>query len=151
MVDPPTQETTLHFTHQPNDPHNTAEVPHHAQVASRVTTACSPDPNPSTERATPQSLRLVATGLAAATGRLELAALGTHVRLDVRVGHAGGTEVLYRLAAVLGAAQQHAVRAGRGAHGELVEGDDLTTGLHITRAAAAPARSGSFKWMGQAV
>ena len=63
--------------------------------------------------------------LSAATGLLELAALGAHKRLLVLVRTEA--EVLHRLTGVLGATEEHGVAAGRRAHGELVEGDRLAT------------------------
>lgn len=75
-------------------------------------------------------LRLVSTRLAAATSGLELAALGAHVRLDMRVWDTWRTKVLNGFPAVLGAAQKHAIGPGGRPQCQLVKRDDLTSGLH---------------------
>src|SRR4051812_36900718 len=72
-------------------------------------------------------LDLETPGSPAATGLLELPALALHVRLLVAVGPEA--EVLDSLAGVLGPAEQEGVGAGRGAHGELVDGEALAAGL----------------------
>ena len=74
-------------------------------------------------------LLLVASGSSATTGTLELPALGPDQGLDVRVGHTGGAEPLVGLARLTRSLQQHRVLASRGFQGQLVKGDDLTTGL----------------------
>lgn len=73
------------------------------------------------------SLHLETLGASAATGTLELPALALDERLLVGVGTE--TEVLDRLAGVLGATDEDDVGASRGAEGELVEGEALTAGL----------------------
>lgn len=80
------------------------------------------------ELAGASTLYLEATAPATATGLLELAALAANVGLGVAVGGAGDTEVLDGLAGVLAATEEKAVLALRLEHGELVEGEALTTG-----------------------
>jgi hypothetical protein len=74
---------------------------------------------------------LVATRLAAAARALELTALLAHIRLDVAVRDARGSEVLDSLAAVAGPAEEDAVGARRRAKRELVKRDALPTRLHV--------------------
>lgn len=70
-----------------------------------------------------QSLALVATALPAATGLLELAALGSHVWRGA--GGTGGTEVTVGLTSSTGSADEQAVGASGELLGELIEGQDL--------------------------
>lgn len=62
----------------------------------------------------------------ASTSTLELASLGTHIRLGVRSNSASSTKVLDSLTA-LGSTQQQRSLAGRCSHSQLVKGDNLTT------------------------
>lgn len=74
-------------------------------------------------------LLLVAAATPATTGALEFAALGAHVRTRVRVRHAGRlAEVTERGASGALALDEQRTLAGRRAHGQLIEGEDLTAG-----------------------
>jgi hypothetical protein len=74
-------------------------------------------------------LRLVATRFTAATGALELTALGAHVWLDMRVWHTRRAEVLDGLAAVLGASEEDTVGACRRSQRQVVKRYALPTSL----------------------
>jgi len=71
-------------------------------------------------------LHLETLGASATTGTLELATLGLDEGLLVGVGTKA--EVLVGLTGVLGATDEDDVGTSRGAEGELVEGQALTTG-----------------------
>ena len=77
-------------------------------------------------------LALVATALPAATGLLELAALGAHVWSGVV--DAWGTEVTHRLTSHARSANKHTSGSGWECGSELVEGHDLTTSGEHTSA-----------------
>lgn len=77
-------------------------------------------------------LALVATALPAATGLLELAALGAHVWGSMV--NAWGTEVTHRLAGHTWSTDKHAARAGWELGSELIEGHNLAASSEDTGA-----------------
>ena len=77
------------------------------------------------------------------SGLLELASHGPDERLDVRVGNSGSAEVSLSLTGLAGSLDEEGVLSLRGTGSELVEGDDLSSGLQDTSASAlGDAKSG---------
>eukprot|EP00962_Isochrysis_galbana_P004509 scaffold1236_cov116-Isochrysis_galbana.AAC.6 len=83
---------------------------------------------------THERLVAVAARRTATTRLLELAALGAHKGLDVRVAHTRGAEVPCRLAARLAAPQQYRALSRGGLERELVKRQALPTRLDDARA-----------------
>ncbi|GMR48628.1 hypothetical protein PMAYCL1PPCAC_18823, partial [Pristionchus mayeri] len=77
-------------------------------------------------------LGLVSARRSSSSGALELASLGADEGLDVRVGNSGGTEVSLGFASLAGTLDEEGVLSLGGASCELVDGDDLASGLENT-------------------
>merc|ERR1719445_2768797 len=75
------------------------------------------------------SLLLVSSGLSSASGLLDLAALASGEGPSVGVRGASSSEVLNSLTSLPGALEKQSVLASRSSEGELIKGDDLTSGL----------------------
>lgn len=91
-------------------------------------------------------LNLVTAAASAATGALELAALGrvAGVGLGGAVGHTrSAAEVLVHLTGLESAAQEHAVGSGGGAERELIKGDDLATSSNDASAGSVSSAEGA--------
>lgn len=74
-------------------------------------------------------LLLVSSGGSASTSTFEFAALGPNERLNMRVGLSCGAEGTDGLPLFAGSLEQKSVLASGGLQGQLVEGQDLASGL----------------------
>mmetsp|Transcript_14607 Transcript_14607/g.30444 ORF Transcript_14607/g.30444 Transcript_14607/m.30444 type:complete len:265 (+) Transcript_14607:194-988(+) len=107
---------------------NTARRRARQQLAPKTPPSCHAHAHAASPVRDASCLDLEATAGTAATGLLELAALGAHARADGGARGAGGAEVPVDGAGSAAATQQHGVGAGGAHHGELVEGVHVAAG-----------------------